>query len=216
MPITLSLFHPSALRGQAFGNSVRMLSALPLAAIITIGLFILMHNMVMIAVPQTEQTGYDPIPKINWQPKETEVHKRTEPKKVDPVKLPPVPVLPKAPAAQPTESIAPVTGSIPDFGPANIASVSPNFTVTNRDEQPIVRVSPIYPLSANGRTATCDVRFSLNEKGVPFNIVPNCSASVFERPVSRAVAKWKYAPKLVDGQPVVRHGMRTSIVFKSE
>lgn len=216
MPISMPLFQPFAVRGPADGHSLRMLSAMPLAALITIGLFILMHNMVMIAVPHVIVADKEPIPKFNYQPTEIDQTPRTMPETVEPVELPPVPVLPKTSAAQPTESIAPVTGSIPDFGAADIGDVSPVFTVTERDEQPIVRVSPIYPPSANGRAGNCQVQFSLSEKGVPFNIVPNCSSSAFERSVRTAVAKWRYAPKIIDGQAVVRHGMRTSIVFNVE
>ncbi len=42
------------------------------------------------------------------------------------------------------------------------------------------------------------------------------TSSLFERAASRAVLKFKYKPRVVDGQPVEVSGVKTRITFKIE
>jgi protein TonB len=43
-----------------------------------------------------------------------------------------------------------------------------------------------------------------------------CTSSLFERSSSRAVTKFKYKPRVVDGVPQTVTGVRTRITFKIE
>ncbi|MBL4870036.1 MAG: energy transducer TonB, partial [Robiginitomaculum sp.] len=61
----------------------------------------------------------------------------------------------------------------------------------------------------------CNIRFDVSPEGQPFNIVAvYCSHSVFKRPTIKSVQKWKYQPKIVNGLPVSRSGVETSIKFR--
>ena len=59
------------------------------------------------------------------------------------------------------------------------------------------------------------MRFDVSPEGAPFNITATyCSQRVFERPSVKAVTKWKYNPKVVDGRSVSRSGVETKISYR--
>lgn len=86
------------------------------------------------------------------------------------------------------------------------------------DYAPIVRVNPIYPHRAEemGIEGWVEVRFDVTTNGSTANVkVINAKPSgVFDRATVRAVKKWKYKPKVVDGKPQVTKGLTTTLNFE--
>jgi protein TonB len=87
------------------------------------------------------------------------------------------------------------------------------------DYLPIVRVAPVYPSRAlsRGLEGFVDMSFTVTTTGtVKDPIVLQSTSSLFERAATRAVLKFKYKPRVVDGVPVEVSGVKTRITFELE
>lgn len=114
----------------------------------------------------------------------------------------------------PTINIAPPTVA------ANVDIGGPGgMNIAEGDYLPIVRVAPIYPARAlsRGVEGYVDMSFTVTATGtVKDPIVMFSTSSLFDRAATRAVLKFKYKPRVVDGQPVEVVGVKTRITFKIE
>ena len=84
---------------------------------------------------------------------------------------------------------------------------------------PIVRVEPIYPRRAQSRgiEGFCDMEFTVTRTGeVRDAVATECSSSVFESASVKAVLKWKYKPRVVNGEPIDSPGVQTRLTYKFE
>lgn len=83
---------------------------------------------------------------------------------------------------------------------------------------PIVRVEPIYPSRAASRgiEGYVIVEFTVTTNGSVRDprIVESEPSSIFNRAAERAVLKWKFKPRVVDGTPVEVPGVQTQLTFK--
>ena len=114
----------------------------------------------------------------------------------------------------PTINVAPPTVS------ANTDIGGPGgMNIAEGDYLPIVRVAPVYPARAlsRGLEGFVDLSFTVTTTGtVKDPIVLQSTSSLFERAAVRAVLKFKYKPRVVDGVPVEVAGVKTRISFMLE
>jgi len=196
-------------------NVVRWVLFIPVAAFVTISLFVLMMTLIAEEFkPQDklENASFEINPKVE----DVKVIQRET--KVDKVRKvvtpPPPPTIERAKADKPTERIASLEGAIPEFEAPKIDRTSFKIAVSDRDAQPLVRIPPIMPSRAE-KSGHCKVRFDVSPEGQPFNVSTTfCSSSVFKRASEKSVQKWKYNPKIVDGRAVSRSGVESTIRFK--
>jgi protein TonB len=201
------------------GNLVRLLIGVPIAAFVTIVLFFVMTRLIMVDEIIQEEEVEDRQFSINDEVQEVEARRRDttieDVQQVDPP--PPPPQIERQRAEQPSEGLATVMGAIPDFEAPQLNSDSVNFSVSDRDAQPLVRIEPQYPMRAaeRGVEGSCWVRFDVTPDGTPTNIdIFRCDSSLFERASIRAVERWRYNPKVQDGVPVARRGVETRFDFR--
>lgn len=93
------------------------------------------------------------------------------------------------------------------------------MNIAEGDYLPIVRVAPVYPARAlsRGLEGFVDLQFTVTTAGtVKDPIVLQSTSSLFERAALRAVLKFKYKPRVVDGVPVEVPGVKTRISFQLE
>jgi len=93
------------------------------------------------------------------------------------------------------------------------------MNIAEGDYLPIVRVAPVYPARAlsRGIEGFVDLSFTVTAAGtVKDPIVLQSTSSLFERAATRAVLKFKYKPRVVDGVPVEVPGVKTRISFQLE
>jgi periplasmic protein TonB len=90
----------------------------------------------------------------------------------------------------------------------------------DRDAVPLVRIEPDYPMQARQRgiEGWVVVEFTISTAGTvkDANVVASEPGTVFDRAAVNAVRKWKYNPKVVDGKPVERSGMKVRLDFNME
>lgn len=93
------------------------------------------------------------------------------------------------------------------------------MNIAEGDYLPIVRVAPVYPARAlsRGIEGYVDMSFTVTTTGtVKDPIVDFSTSSLFDRAATRAVLKFKYKPRVVDGVPVEVPGVKTRISFQIE
>lgn len=141
----------------------------------------------------------------------------TEPPK--PVLVPPVIIGPPgppivAPPEPPTTTPGPGTRVVvpPPPGP-----VGPGSGMDG-DPVPLVRFNPDYPVAAarRGIEGWVLVQFSVTATGqvTDVSVVDANPPGVFDEETLEAVRRWRYRPKVEEGTPVERVGLRTRIRFE--
>jgi len=140
-----------------------------------------------------------------------------------PEKPPPPPETPPETPPQDMDKIDPNAPTINVPRPAMTADISligPGaMNIAEGDYLPIVRVAPVYPARAlsRGMEGYVDMSFTVTMAGtVRDPIVIFSTSSLFERAATRAVLKFKYKPRVVDGIPVDVSGVKTRITFLIE
>lgn len=110
---------------------------------------------------------------------------------------------------------------------------SGGFGISDGEYLPIVKVQPQYPRRAlsRGMTGWVIVEFTVTEQGSVVNpfVVENCGwiknarnegdcfdspNGVFDRAAMKAALKFKYKPKVIDGNPVETAGVQNKITFE--
>ena len=84
---------------------------------------------------------------------------------------------------------------------------------------PIVRVEPMYPRRAQSRgiEGYCDMEFTVTKTGEVIDALATvCSNSVFLNNSVKAVLKWKYKPRVVNGEPIDSPGVQTRLTYQFE
>lgn len=88
---------------------------------------------------------------------------------------------------------------------------------SDSEYQPIIRVAPIYPaLAASaGLEGYVIVEFTVTQQGTIKDVsVIESSSSVFEGAAMDSAEKFKYRPRVIEGQPVETHNVRNTITFE--
>ena len=140
-----------------------------------------------------------------------------------PEKPPKPPETPPETPPQDMDNIDPDAPSIdiprPDVSANTDIGGPGGMNIAEGDYLPIVRVAPVYPSRAlsRGLEGFVDMSFTVTSAGtVKDPIVLQSTSSLFERAATRAVLKFKYKPRVVDGVPVEVTGVKTRITFELE
>ena len=94
---------------------------------------------------------------------------------------------------------------------------SARFEGSDGEYLPIVKVAPVYPMRALQRRLEgyVVVEFIVTSSGAVRDvIVVESTAEVFENAAVEAALKFKYKPRVVDGQPIDVAGVRNRITFR--
>lgn len=201
------------------GNLIRLIIGVPIAIIVTFALFALMQRLIFVGEVEFDEEGDEYSFDIN--PQVEELNARTRDTSIEDVQQvdppPPPPQIERQAADLPTESLSTIVGSIPDFDAPQLNSGNVSFNVSDRDAQPLVRIPPQYPVRAaeRGLEGYCDMRFNVSPDGTPIEIEATyCTSSMFQRSSIRAVERWRYSQRIVDGVAQTRVGVQTRIEYE--
>ena len=187
------------------------------AALITFGLFFGMQWL--IAMNKVELVEDDERIRVEMaQVREVQEVREVERKPEAPVELEAAPEI----SIDFSSSVDNVSGAGLEIS-ANAMETAPiqtgtgGFSASDGEYLPIVRVDPVYPSRAaeNGVEGFVLVQFTVNPDGSTSNVtVVESSHKMFERNAVRAAQKYKYKPRVVDGEPVAVTGIFVRIEFK--
>lgn len=199
--------------------NTRYMGSTVLAGSITFGLFFVMQFLVshgegkIIEDPKTHSIDFVRLKKEELIQEKIRAHPEKPPKVTPP---PPMPTVPKFNGEG--EGLKYVI-DIPNPGPPEDL-VPGNGTFGHGDVLPIVRGSPTYPKNAvrDEIEGFVVLDFTVSKTGKVVNpvVIYAEPSRIFNRSALRAIAKWKYKPLMVDGQPTERTGMRIRMTFEME
>ncbi len=155
----------------------------------------------------------------------TNIKQRQKPKEPEPPKKPPPP--PKLKVAKqdkppptqmrmetPNIDISLGAGGGPFLGAWNPGDIS-----SDGDVIPIVRINPQYPREAlmTGTEGFVEIEFTIMEDGTVANaeVIRSEPRRIFNRAALRAIYRWKFKPRIIDGVAVQRRARQT-IEFNME
>lgn len=202
------------------GSPVRFGLVMPLAAGVTILLLVSMANLIATEFKPQDKLATSSF-EINPVPDELPpVIDITPPDRMKQVEVPPPPpVLKTEQVAKVELPIVTVPGDVKPFDPdsINIPFGERGIVPVDGDPTPIVRIPPVFParFSQGNHSGYCRVSFDISAEGQPYNVSTlDCTNRQLKAPSIKSVQKWKYTPKILDGRPVSRAGLQTTIQFK--
>lgn len=201
---------------------VRFFVSILLGAGITFGLFYFMAFLIASGDRAKEEQVENVVVEINTTPPESKAETR---RRVPPPPPPPPKVPPKAQEPEPetNNSNSGLTFNMPGVQIAGASSgISAPGAGFARDGEatPIVRIEPKYPIQAarDGKEGWVKLSFTINEIGgvEDVEVIDAEPKRVFDKEAKRALRKWKYKPKVVDGKPQKQPGLTVVLDFKMD
>lgn len=214
---------------------LRVLMAFPLAILLAGGLFTFMAWMVDNGSRQEPESTPPLSFNMVMVEQESEVQRRQR-------VVPPKPEAPKPPPqVMPSQSKPTLVSTLPvasisalglDTSISGIAISAPKFgkiegaanlgaginVGSNQQAMPLYRVEPRYPARAlkQGAEGYVVLQFTIDTQGRPsdISVVEAKPRRLFERDAMRALRKWKYQAKVIDGQAVEQPGQTVKLEFK--
>lgn len=200
-------------------QTIRMVLGLILGLAVTAGLFWTMQYLIETADGQLNEDAAGALVDFVRLKRDESVERRQlKPKKPPPPEAPPPqPPTPQLDNLNPNaEKIAisavPVETDIEMSGGFSLG-------VGEGDYLPIVKVAPIYPQRALSRSIEgfCVVQYTVTRQGTtrdPFVVEDMCTSSLFHRASVQAALKFKYKPRVIDGQAVEVPGVQNKFTFE--
>lgn len=194
---------------------VRLAIGIPLAALVTFALFTVMRLLVIPDSFELEEESASVSISITREVRdESDAFERTRQQRPERLDNPPPPPQ-RQTASRP--NVQGVSGELPDFNLDVGATV--DFGINpDRDAQPLVRIEPRYPERAlqRGTEGWVLVQFDVTPEGTTINceVIESEPPGMFDREACRAVDRWRYQPKIVDGNPAPRFGVQTRFDFQ--
>lgn len=196
-------------------GSARIVTGLPGAFVVTLLIFLLLATV--ISQQQDVVLDEDRSVQINVTRQLDDTADQSAQDLERPVmdQPPPPPPMVSDPSFRPNMNVQ--MGAVPDMGAdLNIGS---GFN-PDRDAQPLVRIPPQYPQRCQrsaGSLETVVVEFNVTPEGnVVDPSVLSTTNACFNRAAMRAVTRWRYQPRVVEGVAQSRFGVRTAIDFRME
>lgn len=198
---------------------VRFLASILLGAAITFGLFSFMAFLISSGDRNKEEKLENIVVEVNTTPPKSsaEQRRRVPPPPPPPPKTPPKPQAPEPEANNNTGGLSFNLPSV-NLGGASTNISAPGAFGRDGDATPIVRIEPKYPIQAarDGMEGWVKLSFTINEIGgvEDVEVIEADPKRVFDREAKRALRKWKYKPKVVDGKPQRQPGLTVQLDFK--
>jgi len=198
------------------GSSARVILGGLLAVPVAIGLFYLMQALVDRYYKQQDAKARK-IADIVVPDKVIETNlKEVKPEKVEDPEEPP-------PDLEPIDFDTDIDMNVANTAPTtgiNLKLSSSGMSSGDGEYLPIVKVAPIYPRRAQTRgiSGYCIVEYTVTKTGsIRDPQAVDCQPSgVFESASVRAAEKFKYKPRVVDGEPIEVAGVQNKFTYELE
>ncbi|MFQ5416795.1 MAG: energy transducer TonB [Myxococcota bacterium] len=198
--------------------TARVLISVALGVLTAFALFWVMQALVSVSGELREAGSRLTVDFVRLRKDHTpEMKKREPPKREKPEQQPPPPEMNMAKAMNPGDAVGeiiPIVDTTMELGKATALGTGGG---SDRDIVPLVRVDPDYPPRAKqqGIEGYVDLEFTISPVGTVQDaiVIGSQPPNVFDRAALRAVRKWRYNPKVVNGLAVVRANVQVRLRF---
>ncbi len=199
-------------------NLARFITALLPALGVTLGLLLLMHFLISANLKAPDDVVEIKIPDIVMPERQIETQYDTsKPDKPDEPEEPP-PELPE-PEYEPVD-LSDSSVSIAMNMDSNVQIGGIGGFSSDGEFLPIVKVAPQYPRRAlsRGIEGYCTVQYTVTKNGAVRDpvVVDAQPEGIFDRASIQAALKFKYKPRVIDGEPVDVPGVRNRFTYTLE
>jgi protein TonB len=196
----------------------RLFIAVGLACVVTFGLFWAMQALIGMSGELKEGGAAPSIEFVRLKRDSTpEQKKREPPRREKPEQQPPPPEMDIAKNIDPSAAVGeimPMADTAVELEKASSLGAGGG----DRGVVPLVRVDPDYPPQAKQRRIEgwVAVEFTIGPAGTVENVkvIDANPRGVFEQATLRAIRRYRYSSKIVDGIAVAQHGIQLRIRFK--
>ena len=197
-------------------NVARLILAAVLAAATTFGLLLLMHFLIAADMKAPEEREDRKVADIHMPERQIETKYDTEkPEKPEDPEEPPPP-MPEPDFQQPDVTAGALNMAAPRVAP-NLDVKGIGGFASDGEYLPIVKVQPQYPSRAlsRGIEGYVIVEFTVTTNGSVKDpvVIESEPSSIFDSAAMKAALKFKYKPRVIDGEPVEVPGVRNKITF---
>jgi protein TonB len=199
-------------------NYIRLIVGAVLGFVVTAFLFVLMPALIENADKSLDETKIRKIADITMPDVEIETNlKEVKPDKPeDPEEPPPELDQPDIADVDPSPeavNMSPQISADVDIGIGGLGGSDGEYL-------PIVKVAPLYPRRANTRgiEGYCTVEYTVTKSGAIANAVAvDCQPEgYFESASIKAAMKFKYKPRVIDGEPIDVLGVQNRFTYELE
>ncbi len=200
---------------------IRYGMAVVLGALVTLGVLFTMHVLIATPQAQLDESGTRHfVDFVRVQREETVQRKDRRPKK------------PMTPDAPPPQAVTPRMDAVDEAQVAVAVPVAPvdvgvemdvsglGLAASDGDYLPIVKIAPVYPSAARQRgiEGYCLVEYTVTTLGTTKDIVVVEAEpeGIFNRTSIKAAEKFKYRPRVVNGEAIEVHGVRNLFRYQLE
>ena len=201
---------------------IRVILSIGLGLLVTFVLFVGMAALISGGAKRYEDRAPTPVIDIVMDKPKSAVQER---KRVPPPPPPPPAQPQKVTQIQPDQA-SPDAPSVNLDLPAvelsgNSAGMSePAMVARDGDATPVVRIEPKYPVTAarEGKEGWVKLRFTIAADGTTkdIEVLDAKPRRLFEAEARRALARWQYQPRMVDGRAVEQPGEQVQLDFVLE
>lgn len=195
---------------------VRLLFGIALGAVATFALFILMESLIRNQDAALDEGVHGRIVDFVRLEEENDIEVKTRKPKPPPPPDEPPPEMPKQAFDASNVSIGVDMGRVNTKVDLNVGGVG-GFS-TDGEYLPIVKVAPVYPRRAQTRGIEGHVllEFVVTKTGAVRDpvVIESEPPGIFDRAAMQAALKFKYKPKVVNGEPIDVAGVRNLITFE--
>lgn len=199
-------------------NYLRVLIGAGFAAVVTTGLFYLMPLLIEMADKTLDEKPAMKIADITMPDREIETNvKEAKPDKPDDPEEPPPDL------DQPELDDVDINPDALNMSPQSTLAVKiglGGFGSADGEYLPIVKVAPMYPRRANSRgiEGYCTVEYTVTKTGaIRDPVAVDCNPKgYFERASVKAAGKFKYKPRVVDGEAIDVLGVQNRFTYELE
>ena len=200
---------------------LRTLFVIPQAALVTLLLLVLMVSLIEFSDKSLDKVKRIKLPDIYMPDVEIEIQRLIEkPEKPEVDKTPP-PDIPEQDFDKIDGNAAVGQVAAPgNMRPKLDLNIGAGLQATDGEYLPIVKVAPQYPRRAlsRGIEGYVIVEYTVTKLGTVKDprVVEGKPQGTFDRAAIKSALRYKYKPRVVDGEPIEVKGVRTRITFELE
>ena len=201
--------------------ALRLAVGVTLGAVVTLSLFWIMQYLIASADRTLDIAKRGTLVDfVRIKRTETVQRRQLKPEKPPPPKTPPPePPAPKLDRLKPTAEKIGIP-AVPVKTDIELTSGGFSLGIGEGDYLPIVKVAPLYPQRAlsRGIEGNCIVEFTVTRSGTTRDAraVEGACDSAFKKASVAATFKFKYKPRVIDGESVEVRGVRNQFTYQIE